>query len=279
MTNHIEYESKQDRSEEYQYLDLLVDILNNGVEKSDRTGTGIKEIFGAQMHFDLSKSFPLLTTKKVFLKGIIHELLWLLSGDTNIKYLVDNGVHIWDEWADKKGDLGRVYGAQWRSWLSCGWGPIDQIEQVIKDIKTNPNSRRMIVSAWNVAELNHMALVPCHMMFQFNVQNDHLNCMMFQRSADMFLGIPFNIASYSLLTCMIAQVCGLKPGKFVHSLGSAHIYLNHIEQVKEQLKRVPHPFPKMELNKNVINIDDFKFEDFVLKDYNPHPAIKGAVSV
>ena len=259
-----------------QYLDILRDIMENGVDKPNRTGIDTRSVFGRQMHFDLSKGFPLVTTKKVFLKGIIHELIWLLSGNTNIKYLTDNNVKIWNEWADENGDLGPVYGAQWRNFNGAG---IDQIADVINRIKTNPNDRRMIVSAWNPCQIDQMALPPCHCFFQFYVANEKLSCMLYQRSCDMFLGVPFNIASYALLTMMIAQVTGLQPGEFVHTLGDAHIYHNHFEQVKEQLRRTPYPLPQMKINPEVKNIDDFKYEDFELVGYQSHGKLVGAVAV
>ncbi|MDD7312793.1 MAG: thymidylate synthase [bacterium] len=260
-----------------QYLDILQDIMDNGQDADNRTGVYARKVFGRQMHFDLSKGFPLVTTKKVFLKGIIHELIWLLSGNTNIKYLTDNNVHIWDEWADKDGNLGPVYGAQWRNFNGQG---IDQIKDVIERIKKNPQDRRLIVTAWNPAQIDQMALPPCHCFFQFDVTPDgRLNCQLYQRSCDMFLGVPFNIASYSLLTMMMAQVCGLKAGEFVHTLGNAHIYNNHFEQVKLQLSRTPYPLPQMKINPAVKDIFDFKFEDFELVNYQCHPAIKGDVAV
>ncbi|MBQ9235189.1 MAG: thymidylate synthase [Alphaproteobacteria bacterium] len=260
-----------------QYLDVLQDIMDNGQDADNRTGIYARKVFGRQMHFDLRHGFPLVTTKKVFLKGIIHELIWLLSGNTNIKYLTDNNVHIWDEWADANGDLGPVYGHQWRDFNSQG---IDQIKDVIHRIKHNPQDRRLIVTAWNPAQIEQMALPPCHCFFQFDVTPDgFLNCQLYQRSCDMFLGVPFNIASYSLLTMMIAQVCSLKAGEFVHTLGNAHIYSNHFEQVKLQLTREPYPLPKMLINPAVRNIDEFKFEDFTLTDYQCYPAIKGEVAV
>lgn len=262
-----------------QYLDLCAKIMNEGVPKGDRTGTNTKSIFGYQMRFDLNEGFPLLTTKKLHLKSIIHELLWFLKGDTNIAYLKENKVRIWDAWADEHGDLGPIYGYQWRSWMGPDGETIDQISEVIAEIKRNPNSRRLIVSAWNVADLPHMALAPCHCLFQFYVVDGKLSCQLYQRSADVFLGVPFNIASYSLLTMMIAQVCDLELGDFVHTLGDAHIYSNHYEQVALQLTRTPRPLPKMTLNKEVDSIFDFKYEDFTLSDYDPHPHIKGAVSV
>ncbi len=262
-----------------QYHDLMRHVLENGVTKTDRTGTGTTSVFGYQMRFDLQKGFPLLTTKKLHLKSIIHELLWFLKGDTNIKYLSDNGVHIWDEWADEKGNLGPVYGYQWRSWPTADGRHIDQISQVINQIKNNPDSRRMIVSAWNVAEIDKMKLPPCHAFFQFYVANGKLSCQLYQRSADIFLGVPFNIASYAILTLMIAQVCELEPGDFVHTLGDAHLYANHIEQAKLQLTRESRELPSMKINPHVKNIFDFKFEDFVLENYNPHPHIKADVAV
>ena len=259
-----------------QYLDLLQDILDNGVDKLDRTGVGTRSVFGRQMRFDLSKGFPLVTTKKVHLKSIIHELLWFIKGDTNIKYLQDNGVRIWNEWADENGDLGPVYGSQWRNWNGDG---IDQLSDVIERLKTNPNDRRMIVSAWNVSKISKMKLPPCHMMFQFYVANNKLSCMLYQRSCDMFLGVPFNIASYALLTMMIAQVCGLEVGEFVHTLGDTHIYHNHFEQVKEQLSHTPLKLPTMKINPSIKNINDFKFEDFELVGYESYGVIKGKVAV
>lgn len=262
-----------------QYLDLLNEIMEHGTVKSDRTGVGTKSIFGHQMRFDLSEGFPLLTTKKVHLKSIIHELLWFISGDTNIKYLKDNKVSIWDEWADENGDLGPVYGKQWRSWAAPDGRSIDQLSEVIRTIKNNPDSRRMIVCAWNPADVDKMALPPCHCFFQFYVADGKLSCQLYQRSADTFLGVPFNIASYALLTMMVAQVCGLKVGEFVHTTGDTHIYLNHFDQVREQLSREPRPLPKMTLNPEVKSIFDFKYEDFTLSDYNPWPAIKAPVAV
>ena len=262
-----------------QYLDLMRHIRNHGVERDDRTGTGTLSVFGYQMRFDLNAGFPLVTTKKVFLKGIIHELLWFVAGSTNVRYLQDHDVHIWDDWADDQGELGPVYGSQWRSWPAPDGSTIDQIGRVIEQIKTNPNSRRLIVSAWNVAEVEQMALPPCHMLFQFYVANGKLSCQLYQRSADVFLGVPFNIASYALLTMMIAQVTGLKPGEFVHTLGDAHLYLNHLEQADEQLTRTPYPLPRMELNPDVHDILDFKYEDFKLLDYRCHPAIKAPIAV
>jgi len=254
-------------------------VLDNGVRKEDRTGTGTVSLFGHQMRFDLSEGFPLVTTKRLHLRSIIHELLWFLSGDTNIRYLHDNKVSIWDEWADENGELGPVYGHQWRSWPTPDGGHVDQISQVVDQIKNNPNSRRIIVSAWNVAEIENMALPPCHAFFQFYVAEGKLSCQLYQRSADIFLGVPFNIASYALMTMMMAQVCGLEAGDFVHTLGDAHLYSNHLEQTRLQLSREPHPLPTMVLNPEVKSIFDFKFEDFELKDYQYHPHIKGAVAV
>lgn len=262
-----------------QYLDLCKHILENGVKKEDRTGTGTISTFGNQMRFNLQAGFPVVTTKKLHLKSIIHELLWFINGDTNTKYLKDNGVSIWDEWADENGDLGPIYGHQWRSWPASDGRTIDQLSEVINQIKKNPDSRRLIVSSWNVSEIEKMALPPCHCFYQFYVINGTLSCMLYQRSADVFLGVPFNIASYALLTRMIAQVCGLKAGEFVHTLGDTHIYLNHIEQVKLQLSREPRELPKMNINPDVKDIFSFKYEDFTLTDYDPHPLIKGAVSV
>jgi thymidylate synthase len=262
-----------------QYLSLLQHILDNGVEKNDRTGTGTKSCFGYQMRFDLKKGFPLVTTKKLHLKSIIYELLWFLKGETNIKYLKDHGVSIWDEWANESGELGPVYGKQWRSWSGAENKTIDQISDVISQIKKNPDSRRLIVSAWNVAELPKMALMPCHVLFQFYVANGKLSCQLYQRSADVFLGVPFNIASYALLTLMIAQVCDLQPGEFIHTFGDVHIYSNHMEQVKLQLSRDPYPLPTMKLNRSVKNIFEFQFEDFILENYQCHPAIKAPVAV
>jgi thymidylate synthase len=262
-----------------QYLDLMQHVLDHGTQKHDRTGTGTISVFGYQMRFNLQEGFPMVTTKKLHLKSIIHELIWFLTGDTNIKYLKDNGVRIWDEWADADGNLGPVYGSQWRSWPKPDGGHIDQIEQIINTIKNNPDSRRIIVSAWNVAEVEHMALPPCHAFFQFYVADGKLSCQLYQRSADIFLGVPFNIASYALLTMMVAQVCGLEYGDFIHTLGDAHLYNNHIEQAKLQLSRDPKKLPVMEINPEVKNIFDFKFEDFTLKDYEAHPHIKGVVAV
>lgn len=262
-----------------QYLDLLHRILEEGVEKSDRTGTGTFSVFGHQMRFNLEEGFPLLTTKKLHLKSIIHELLWFLQGDTNVKYLQEHGVRIWNEWADENGDLGHIYGYQWRSWPDYKGGFIDQIQEAVDTIKHNPDSRRIIVSAWNVGDLGNMNLPPCHAFFQFYVANGKLSLQLYQRSADTFLGVPFNIASYALLLMMTAQVTGLKAGDFVHTLGDTHIYKNHLEQVKLQLTREPRPLPRMRLNPDVKSIFDFKFEDFALEDYNPWPHIAGAVSV
>ena len=262
-----------------QYLDLLREIRDNGVTKTDRTGVGTKSIFGHQMRFNLQDGFPLLTTKKVFLKGIIYELLLFLKGDTNIKFLTDNNVHIWDEWADENGDLGYVYGKQWRSWEATDGRVIDQISQVVDLIKNHPDSRRILVTAWNPAEIDKMALPPCHCLFQFYVADGKLSCQLYQRSADTFLGVPFNIASYALLTMMLAQVCGLEPGEFIHTTGDTHIYLNHLDQVNEQLSREPRPLPKMIINPDVKSIFDFKYEDFKLEGYDPYPAIKAPVAV
>lgn len=262
-----------------QYHALMNHILSEGAKKEDRTGTGTVSVFGYQMRFDLSKGFPLVTTKKVHLRSIIHELLWFLQGDTNIRYLKENGVSIWDEWADENGDLGPVYGHQWRSWPAGNGEKIDQISQVINQIKNNPDSRRMIVSAWNVAEVNNMALPPCHAFFQFYVANGKLSCQLYQRSADVFLGVPFNIASYALLTMMVAQVCNLQAGDFIHTLGDAHLYSNHIEQAHLQLSREPRPLPVMKMNPDVKDIFSFKFEDFTLENYDPHPHIKAVVAV
>ena len=262
-----------------QYLELMRHVLNHSHKKSDRTNTGTLSVFGYQMRFDLSQGFPLVTTKKCHLKSIIYELLWFLQGNTNIKYLNDHGVNIWNEWADEKGDLGPIYGKQWRFWPDQRGGTIDQINKLLMEIKTNPNSRRLIVSAWNVSELDHMALPPCHSLFQFYIADQKLSCQLYQRSADIFLGVPFNIASYSLLTMMIAQVTGLKLGDFVHTLGDAHIYLNHIEQVKEQLSRKPYPLPTMKINPDVKSIFEFKYEDFVLENYQCHPRISAPIAV
>lgn len=262
-----------------QYLTLLREILDNGVDKSDRTGTGTRSVFGYQMRFNLADGFPLLTTKKVHLKSIIHELLWFLKGDTNVRYLQENGVRIWNEWADENGDLGHIYGYQWRSWPDYRGGHIDQIKEVVETIKNNPDSRRIIVSAWNVADLDNMNLPPCHAFFQFYVAGGRLSLQLYQRSADSFLGVPFNIASYALLLLMMAQVTGLEAGDFIHTLGDAHIYNNHFEQVNLQLQRTPRPLPRMVLNPDVKDIFGFRYEDFRLEDYDPWPAIKGKVSV
>ena len=262
-----------------QYLDLMRHILEHGTRKGDRTGTGTLSIFGPQLRFDLQAGFPLLTTKKVHLKSIIHELLWFLKGETNTRYLKENGVSIWDEWADENGELGPVYGYQWRSWPAPDGRHIDQMAKVIEDIRSNPDSRRLIVSAWNVADLDKMALLPCHAFFQFYVADGRLSCQLYQRSADLFLGVPFNIASYALLTLMVAQVCGLKPGEFVHALGDTHLYSNHLEQTREQLTREPRKLPVMKINPAVRNIFEFRYEDFMLEAYDPHPAIKAPVAV
>ena len=262
-----------------QYLDLVKHVLANGVEKSDRTGTGTKSVFGYQMRFNLADGFPLLTTKKVHLKSIIYELLWFLKGDTNVHYLQENGVRIWNEWADENGDLGHIYGYQWRSWPDYEGGHIDQIAQAIDQIKNTPDSRRIIVSAWNVAEVPHMALPPCHSFFQFYVADGKLSLQLYQRSGDIFLGVPFNIASYALLLMMVAQVTGLEPGEYIHTLGDAHIYTNHFDQVHEQLTRTPRKLPKMVINPDVKSIFDFTYEDFHLEGYDPYPAIKGVVAV
>ena len=261
------------------YLDLMRHVLEHGTRKDDRTGTGTLSVFGWQMRYNLAEGFPLVTTKKCHLRSILHELLWFLQGDTNIKYLKENGVSIWDEWADENGNLGPVYGHQWRSWPKPDGGTIDQISEVVKTLKTNPDSRRIIVSAWNVADLDKMALAPCHAFFQFYVADGKLSCQLYQRSADIFLGVPFNIASYALLTLMMAQVTGLKPGDFVHTLGDAHLYLNHLDQTREQLSREPRPLPTMTLNPDVKDIFAFRFEDFTLTGYDPHPAIKAPVAV
>ena len=262
-----------------QYLDLLKKIMDEGVVKHDRTGVGTKSIFGHQMRFNLNEGFPLLTTKKVHLKSIIYELLWFINGDTNIKYLKDHGVSIWDEWADENGDLGPIYGHQWRSWGTPDGGKVDQISQLIEQIKTNPDSRRLMVCAWNVGEIDKMALPPCHVLFQFYVNNGEISLQLYQRSADVFLGVPFNIASYTLLLMMVAQVCGLKPKEFVHTLGDAHIYSNHVEQAKLQLSRDPRPLPTMRINPEVKDIFSFQYEDFQLENYDPHPHIKADVAV
>jgi thymidylate synthase len=262
-----------------QYLDLLRRVLDEGVQKSDRTGTGTLSVFGHQMRFDLSEGFPLVTTKKLHVKSIVHELLWFLAGDTNIRYLKENGVNIWDEWADEDGDLGPVYGKQWRSWAAPDGRVIDQISDVVAAIRKNPDSRRLIVSAWNPADIDRMALAPCHCLFQFYVVDGKLSCQLYQRSGDSFLGVPFNIASYALLTLMMAQVTGLKPGDFVHTLGDAHLYVNHIDQAREQLKREPRKLPTMRLNPEVHRIFDFVYGDFELLGYDPHPHIKAKVAV
>lgn len=262
-----------------QYLELLDHVLGNGTRKADRTGTGTLSVFGYQMRFRLGDGFPLMTTKKLHLKSIIHELLWFISGNTNTAYLKENGVKIWDEWADADGNLGPIYGYQWRSWPTAGGGKIDQLANVIKSIRENPDSRRHIVSAWNAGEIDRMALPPCHILFQFYVADGKLSCQLYQRSCDIFLGVPFNIASYALLSLMVAQVCSLKPGEFVHTLGDAHIYLNHVEQVKLQLTRQPYPLPRMSLNPDITDINRFRYEDFVLSDYLAHPNIKGDISV
>lgn len=262
-----------------QYHDLLQHILEKGTEKTDRTGTGTLSVFGYQMRFDLSDGFPMVTTKKLHLKSIIYELLWFLNGDTNIKYLTDNGVRIWNEWADENGDLGPVYGKQWRSWTKPDGQTVDQISHLIQTLKNNPDSRRMIVNAWNVGELDQMALTPCHCLFQFYVADGKLSCQLYQRSADTFLGVPFNIASYALLTLMIAQVCGFQPGEFIHTFGDVHLYNNHLDQARLQLSRIPKPLPKMKINEKVTSIFDFKYDDFILQDYYPDPHIKAEVSV
>ena len=263
----------------HQYIDLLKHVINTGVEKNDRTGTGTKSVFGYQMHFDLQKGFPLLTTKKLHTRSIFHELLWFIRGETNTKYLKENGVTIWDDWADENGELGPVYGSQWRAWKSPDGREIDQLSEVISQIKKNPDSRRLIVSAWNVGEIDKMKLPPCHAFFQFYVSDGKLSCQLYQRSADIFLGVPFNIASYAALTMMVAQVCNLQPGTFVHTLGDAHIYSNHFEQVNLQLVRDPRPLPQLILNPAVKNIFDFTYEDMKIVNYDPHPHIKGAVAV
>jgi thymidylate synthase len=261
------------------YLDLLRHVMHHGTRKSDRTGTGTLSVFGHQMRFDLAQGFPLITTKKLHTKSIIHELLWFLRGDTNIRYLQDHGVNIWNEWANENGDLGPIYGYQWRSWPTPDGKHIDQISQVVHEIRENPDSRRLIVSAWNVAEIERMALPPCHTMFQFYVAQGRLSCQLYQRSADIFLGVPFNIASYALLTLMVAQVTGLKPGEFIHTLGDAHLYLNHLEQAHTQIVREPHALPTMHLNPEKTSLFDFTFEDFELLNYDPYPAIKAPVAV
>jgi thymidylate synthase len=262
-----------------QYLELMRHVLEHGVEKSDRTGTGTRSVFGWQMRFDLAAGFPLLTTKKLHIRSIIYELLWFLRGETNIRWLNEHGVRIWNEWADENGELGPVYGKQWRSWPDCEGGGIDQIAEVIGQIKTNPDSRRIIVSAWNVADVPKMALPPCHLLFQFYVADGKLSCQLYQRSADIFLGVPFNIASYALLTHMVAHVTGLKAGDFVHTFGDAHLYLNHLEQARTQLARAPRPLPELKIARQVDSIDDFRFEDFVIEGYDPHPHIKAQVAV
>lgn len=261
------------------YLDLLRKIKDEGTVKGDRTGTGTRSVFGYQMRFDLSAGFPLLTTKKLHLRSIIHELLWFLKGDTNVGYLHENGVTIWDEWADDNGDLGHVYGYQWRSWPKPEGGSVDQIAQVVDDIRTNPDSRRLLVTAWNPAEIDRMALPPCHVLFQFYVADGRLSCQLYQRSADVFLGVPFNIASYALLTMMMAQISGLRPGEFIHTLGDAHLYLNHIGQAEMQLARTPRPLPVMKLNPAVGSLFDFRYEDFTLEGYDPYPSIKAPVAI
>lgn len=262
-----------------QYLELCKHVLENGVKKEDRTGTGTISTFGYQMRFDLAEGFPVLTTKKLHLRPIIHELLWFLAGDTNVKYLQENKVRIWNEWADEEGNLGPVYGHQWRSWTTSDGQTVDQISNLIQQIKTNPDSRRLMVNAWNVGDIDKMALPPCHCLFQFHVANGKLSCQLYQRSADIFLGVPFNIASYALLTMMVAQVCDLEPGEFIHTFGDAHIYNNHLEQIQLQLTREPYPLPKMVINPDVKDIFQFKFEDFEIVDYEAHPHIKGVVSV
>jgi thymidylate synthase len=261
------------------YLDLMRHVLEHGARKTDRTGTGTLSVFGHQMRFDLSDRFPLVTTKRVHVKSVIHELLWFLQGSTNVKYLRDNGVTIWDEWADERGELGPVYGHQWRSWPAPGGRAIDQMSELVSQIRANPDSRRLIVSAWNVADIPRMALAPCHALFQFYVCDGRLSCQLYQRSADIFLGVPFNIASYALLTMMVAQVTGLKPGDFVHTFGDAHLYLNHLEQAKEQLSREPRPLPVMRLNPAVTDLFAFRYEDFTVEGYDPHPAIRAPIAV
>ncbi len=262
-----------------QYLDLMRHAMDHGVEKTDRTGTGTRSVFGYQMRFDLADGFPLVTTKKLHLKSIVHELLWFLSGDTNVRYLQENGVRIWDEWADENGDLGPIYGAEWRAWPTRDGGSIDQIRQVVDGIRSNPDSRRLIVTAWNPADLGRQALPPCHCLFQFYVGEGRLSCQLYQRSADIFLGVPFNIASYALLTMMMAQVTGLAPGEFIHTLGDAHLYANHLDQARLQLSRDPRPLPKMRINPEIGSIFDFVYGDFVLEGYDPHPHIKAEVAV
>jgi len=262
-----------------QYLDLLRAIRDHGARKGDRTGTGTLSLFGYQMRFDLDAGFPLLTTKKLHTRSIVHELLWFLKGDTNVKYLRENEVTIWDEWADESGDLGPIYGAQWRAWRTADGGHIDQIQRALDLIRTDPNSRRIIVSAWNVGDLDVMALAPCHALFQFYVAQGRLSCQLYQRSADVFLGVPFNIASYSLLTMMVAKVCGLRPAEFIHTLGDAHLYLNHLDQARLQLERAPRPLPSMKLNPEVASLFDFRYSDFALEGYDPHPAIRAEIAV
>ncbi len=262
-----------------QYLDLLRNVLEQGARKTDRTGTGTLSLFGQQMRFDLAQGFPVMTTKQLFMKGVIHELLWFISGNTNIGYLKERGVRIWDEWADENGDLGPVYGAQWRRWKGYGGETIDQISRVVDQIKTDPNSRRHVISAWNVAQIGQMKLPPCHCLFQFYVAGGRLSCQLYQRSADLFLGVPFNIASYSLLTMMMARVTGLEAGEFIHTFGDVHLYSNHVEQAQLQLSRTPRPLPRIEINRDVVSIDDFRFEDFKLVGYNPHPAIPAPIAV
>ena len=262
-----------------QYLELMRHVRDHGVHRDDRTGTGTLSVFGYQMRFDLSEGFPLLTTKKLHLRSIVHELLWFLNGGSNVAYLRDNGVTIWDEWADENGELGPVYGYQWRSWPAPGGGKVDQIAELLERIRSEPNSRRLVVSAWNVADVPKMALPPCHLLFQFYVAEGRLSCQLYQRSADVFLGIPFNIASYALLTSMVAQVCALQPGEFIHTLGDAHLYLNHREQVDTQLARAPRPLPRIELNPSVDDLFAFRYEDFTLRDYHPYPHIAAAVAV
>ncbi len=262
-----------------QYLDLIRLVLDSGVRKGDRTGTGTLSIFGHQLRFDLGKGYPLLTTKRLHFKSVAHELLWFLRGETNVKYLTEHGVRIWDAWAEADGDLGPIYGKQWRSWRNPDGTSVDQISEVIEQIKANPNSRRLIVSAWNVSDLEAMEMPPCHLLFQFYVADGKLSCQLYQRSGDIFLGVPFNIASYALLTMMVAQVTGLQAGEFIHTLGDAHLYLNHLDQAREQLSRTPRPLPQMRLNPAIRNIDDFRYEDFALESYDPHPHIKAAVAV
>ncbi len=262
-----------------QYLDLLQDVLKNGTRRKDRTGTGTLSVFGRQMRFDLAQGFPITTTKRLYLKGVVHELLWFLQGNTNVRYLKEHDVHIWDAWADENGELGPVYGAQWRHWMAPGGGTIDQISRLVEQIRSDPDSRRLIVSAWNVGQLEEMRLPPCHCLFQFRVDEGRLSCQLYQRSADLFLGVPFNIASYSLLTMMVAQVTGHSAGEFIHTFGDVHIYLNHVGQVETQLAREPRPLPKMILNPAVTSIFGFEYEDFTLVEYDPHPAIRAPISV